>query len=144
MVSRAAILMLAVVACGAVWGPRIDAPTHTRVLLRQDAPALRGETRDAPEGVEPGLAAFLAHATPDDVARGVNALRERAVAEAPELTPAQEAALRDPSQAGRAARAARDRLRTQRRLAESAWLEAASRVVAARPAAWPRAGGSAP
>ena len=137
MLLRAAILVLASVAAAMTSRVREDGPSV--VLVRAGSPVLAGGfarapgPADAPAATDE-LAGFLAHATPDDVARGVNALRAAAPPEAPALSSSQEAALATLTRRGRDARAARDALRAERRAAEAAWLDASASLVEALPA----------
>jgi hypothetical protein len=133
MVIRVLVLVSAALACVAAWAPHADAGRAGTMLLRAGAPVLAGGVQAAspPVDRDPALARFLAHSTPDDVARGVHALRTSAGA--PGLSAAQEAELTGPARAGRDARTARDAHRTRRRAAEEAWLRASAGVVEALP-----------
>jgi hypothetical protein len=81
----------------------------------------------------PETAAFLAHATPDDVARGLVALAD--TPGAPPLSAAQRTALAAPLRRARDTRARRDALRTEVRAAETAWLDASADLWASLPPA---------
>ncbi len=138
---RVAILVLACVAAVMTW--RVREERRSVVLVRAGSPVLAGgfarapSPADAPAATDE-LAGFLVRATPDDVARGVNALRAGARAgvptAAPALSPSQEAALATLTLQGRDAHVARDALRAERRAAEAAWLDASASVVAVLPA----------
>lgn len=134
---RVAILVLAGVAAVMTWRAREEGPSV--ILVRAGSPVLAGGfarapgSADAPAATDE-LAGFLAHATPDDVARGVNALRAAAPPEAPALSSSQEATLVMLTRQGRDAHVARDALRAERRAAEAAWLDASASVVEVLPA----------
>ena len=132
---RVLVLLLATLACVAVWTP--DATGGT-VLVRAGTPVLAEPAARRHEGTPtPNDAAFahvLEHVTPDDVARGVHALRTQGGEPDTEaLGTGQLEALATHAREGREARAARDALRTRRRAAEEAWLRAAAEVLEALP-----------
>jgi hypothetical protein len=92
---------------------RARPPIVTRAPI--EAPAYT----EGPSGLEPG---FLAHMTPDDVARGVWALADERGAVA--LTAEQRAALAPLIAEGAATRERLGLLRAERQAEESAWLVA--------------------
>jgi hypothetical protein len=119
MALRILLLGAALLAAGLAWR---DKP-RTMLLLPEGHAVLRGGSPRAQGPAEapapPELAAFLGRHTPDDVARGILALRGTGRG-APAWTPEQERELIPRARAGAEARRARDTLREQRRAAEAA------------------------
>ncbi|MEN9786857.1 MAG: hypothetical protein RLZZ299_2121 [Pseudomonadota bacterium] len=118
--------LVAVVACT---GPGGDTAAPV-VLVRGEAGVLAPDRAAPPRAAEAAppvpaeTAAFLAHATPDDVARGLVALTS--APGAPALSDPQRAALAEPLRRARDTRRRRDLLRSEARAAETAWLDASA------------------
>jgi hypothetical protein len=133
MAPRILLLGAALLAAALAW----RAEPRPVLLLPEGHAVLRGgaprEAGPADAPAPPELGAFLGRHTPDDVARGILALRGTGKG-APPWTPEQERELLPRARAGAEARRSRDALREKRRAAEGAWLAEALALLEAIPA----------
>jgi hypothetical protein len=119
-----------------VMGPR-TAP-RALVLVRAETPVLAGGRSRADLALPPDLDSptereRLAHATPDDLARGILALSALPPGDSLALSPAQRTRLLAVAAEAASARARRDGVRTEVRRAETAWLDSGTALWSALP-----------
>ncbi len=120
-------LLLALLVVGGLAAGSLTSPPALVLARAQDRVLVGGAARTAvalpPELDTPAEREGLAHATPDDLARGILTLAALPPDDSRALSPPQRASLLAAAARGEGARARRDAIRTEVRRAETAWLD---------------------